>query len=115
MALKDIKAKIEIEERERRRYEAYASASLRNTLSTLSTQGKGGRNQALFNAACALSWIMRAGIVSQQSLTDSLMNACTANGLRKENGDRDALATIARAFAKTQHTGIPTLKERATQ
>ena len=108
----DIKAKIEIEERERRRYEAYASASLRNTLSTLSTQGKGGRNQALFNAACALSWIMRAGIVSQQSLTDSLMEACTANGLRKENGDRDTLATIARAFDKTKGDGVPVLRDR---
>lgn len=109
------KRKVEIEEFERRRYEAYGSKAIDNTLRNLAGQGAGSRNEALFRAACAISWVTRTDppVMSAEELAEKLLAACRSNGLVKDNGEPDTKATIARAFKRTANEGIPELKERA--
>ena len=105
--------KIEIEEAERRRYERYAEVARSNTISNLSGQSHPGRNQALYNATCALAWTVKADIFSRSTIEADLMEACKSNGLITDNGEKDARDTIKRAFSRTANAGIPKLKERA--
>lgn len=104
---------IDIDVHQRRRYEGYAHAALRRTIESLANHTKGGRNAALFNAACSLAWTLSAGIVPRETLKTKLIEACMENGLIQANGLRDALSTIERGFAKAANDGLPVLKERA--
>lgn len=104
--------RIDFNDRERKRMEAYALAALTNQVNRLGMQGKGGRNGLLFSAVCTLGKFVHSGVLGQDRLQKSLIEACERNGLIKDNGTTDALKTIARGLKFSVGDALPNLAER---
>lgn len=99
-----------ISEDHRKRYQAMADKALEKQISKLVTMRKGGRNDALYRSVCALAVFVRHGFLSQETVEDAAYAAASANGLLKENGEKDVRKTIAEALKHQDE--LPKLTER---
>lgn len=55
---------------------------------------KSGRNQALFVGSASLGRFSHAGLIDPRVISQSMYDACSENGLLKEDGVRSVMATI---------------------
>lgn len=94
-----------------RRYAAYAPGYLARQASRLASKGRPGRNGDLFTITCFIVPLVRNGFLSQQEVEEAMFSACESNGLVKDNGPRDVLTTISKAF-KHSKNGLPELEDR---
>jgi len=97
---------------ERRRYEGFALAKIDARVKHLSGMGKGGRNREAFALTCAAGRFVHHGIISREILEASIIDACNANGLNKENGINDLKATIERGLGYSRNDELPQLADR---
>lgn len=72
----------------------YAEAALRKTVDDLAAVTQGGRNRALNASAYGLYRLVAAGRLHEHEVEKALLDACAANGLLREDGQRACLATI---------------------
>ena len=86
----------------------FAEACIRNTAWRLSGV-RGGRNQALFNAACALGKYVHNGIVTEYDVRSALMTAARTNGYAAKDGEHRAQDTITSGIAKARNDRLPDL------
>jgi hypothetical protein len=75
---------------------AYARAALDGEVAMLRQATKQGRNNQLYRAALKLA--KRRNILVEDVVRSTLLAACVANGLLKEDGQRQCNNTISSAF-----------------
>jgi hypothetical protein len=102
----------QLPEVERKRYEAYARKAVDAQAQELAAAGAGGRNVALFNAACSVGRFAHHGLVTHAEVTAALVAACDRNGLLKEDGRHSILATIRSAIGFSSNDPLPELEDR---
>ena len=95
-----------------KRMVAYARTVLRSAASELASMSSGGRNLELFNAACKLGRYVHHRVLAECEFESELMAACSSNGLFREDGQRNCLATIRSGLAKSRNDGLPVLENR---
>lgn len=76
----------------------YALAAMDREIDALRRLGRGGRNDALNRAALSLGSLAGAGALSEAVARAALLDACAANGLLADDGERACLATIDSGF-----------------
>ena len=98
-----------MEKRQRRYFETGFAAHL----ARLSAMGRGsGRNDATYRSACRWGRYAHHGIASRQELVDGYLNACRANGLLMEDGDKACRATINGGISKAVNDRLEDLPNR---
>jgi hypothetical protein len=86
------------------RARAYGQAALRDEIAMLASTPRGSRNHALNRAAFSLFQLVAAGELTESEVTESLRQACMANGLAADDGWNSVRATIrSGARAGLQH------------
>ena len=96
-----------------RRRLAYARRVLETELAKLITL-TGGRNWALFQAACRVGKHVHYGFITEAEVVNSLMAACDANGYVDAplGGRKQALDTIKSGLKKSSGDALPGLANR---
>jgi putative DNA primase/helicase len=84
-----------ITDQQRKRYQAMAEKTLDTNVGKLVSMKKGRRNDAMYRGVCACAVFVRHGFLSQDMVEDAFYAAASANGLLKENGEKDVRNTIA--------------------
>jgi hypothetical protein len=95
-----------------KRLQAYAEIALRREAEQLGAVQAGGRNQALFAAACKLGWAVHHRVVGLGDFEGALLGGCERNGLVKEEGRSACLATIRSGLHRAANDPPPMLEER---
>lgn len=102
----------QIGDAERKRYAGFALAKIDARVKEIAAMGKGGRNREAFALVCAAGRFIHHGIIGLDDLKGKLIEACDKNGLNKENGVNDLMATIERGLGYSKSDELPELKER---
>lgn len=77
---------------------AYAHVALERELRAVANAHAGGRNAALYKAACSLGGLCAGGMLPAEPVASDLFNAAIACGLVGDDGETAARATIASGF-----------------
>jgi hypothetical protein len=86
------------------------SASASSVASKLaSLRPGGGRNIALFRAACSLGKFAHNGIVTDHEVRSALMDAARVNGYVAKDGEHQAQLTITSGFNISRNDPLPDL------
>jgi hypothetical protein len=100
--------------RERKRYEAYAHAKLKQRCTELAAMGKdSGRNTTAFSIAAAIGRYVHHGIIKEAEAVEAITAACRSNGLLKEDGPHAIQATIRSGLLKARNDQLPELQDRS--
>lgn len=91
----------------------WADSALRGETTKVAAAQKGSRNLQLFNSTCALGRYVHNGVLSEVDLTGPLLGACDTNGLLREDGRSQCIATIRSALTKAVDDELPDLERRA--
>jgi hypothetical protein len=96
-----------------KRMRLYAEAALEGERQALVRMpADSGRNWGLFLAGCKLGKYVHHGVLSLGELEDRLLEACTGNGLIKEDGLPACKATLASGLRKAEGDDLPVLEDR---
>jgi hypothetical protein len=102
----------DIDAAQRKRFEGFAYTALKAETSKLAQTNKPGRNAELFRISCLLGKWVANGILPQDFLERSLLDACQANGLIRENGPKDVKDTLADGLFHSRNDALPDLTDR---
>lgn len=96
------------------RMTAYGMSALEIELKRLAETRSGGRNHALNTAAFNLGQLVAGGVLEQAEVEACLLDACIANGLLREDGERQCRRTIESGMrgGMAQPRGVPEEAER---
>jgi hypothetical protein len=94
-----------------KRMKAWAERCLSNEMNNLITV-RGGRNWALFKAACKLAKYVHHGVLSEMEVVASLESACKINGYEAKAGKQQAYATIRSGLDKGRGDQLPVLQDK---
>ena len=102
---------------EKQRYTAYARTGLKNEAEALAKIAEGGRNRALFDAACKLGQFAHHEVLAIEELADTLAEACgePGNGLAAEDGLPSVRATIESGLFTSRNDPLRLLKDRTAE
>src|SRR5262249_42884061 len=78
----------------------------------LATTCQGSRNEELFRLACYLGKYVHYGIVHEREFISGLEEACTVNGLMRQDGLPAIRATIRSGLKASRNDALPLLEER---
>jgi putative DNA primase/helicase len=101
-----------IGEMERKRYEGYFKTAFTERLKELATTSEGSRNEELYRLACYLGKYVLYGIAAEEEFFSGLEEACTANGLVRQDGLPAVRATIKSGLRASRNDALPLLEER---
>jgi hypothetical protein len=94
------------------RMQAYARKVLEARANELAGMVDGGRNEALFRAACCVGKFEHHKVIPEGEVERVLLGACDRNDLKQDDGERQCLATIRQGLKKSKDDKLPTLKDR---
>ncbi len=95
-----------------KRHRAYCTKGLRADVKSLACLREPGRNGALFKAAARWGKYVHHAIISTDELQIPLLDACNANGLIKNDGRRNCVATIQTGMEKARGDMLEDLPQR---
>jgi hypothetical protein len=94
------------------RMRAYAEAALAAEASALRGMPKdSGRNRRLFDAGCKLGRYVQHQVLTKAELEGALVEACCANGLLAEDGQRACERTLESGLRKAEGDDLPVLED----
>jgi putative DNA primase/helicase len=96
---------------QRGRYDAYARGALRAATDELSRIPEGGRNHELFKAAASLSRFITAELLTSEEVYAALDEACTVNGLLRDDGAYSVHRTISSGIQTGMYRSVEALTE----
>lgn len=73
-------------------------------------QPSSGRNDRAFRLVCRVGRWAHHGIIARDQLIADVLDACTANGLVRDDGNKAVLDTIASGLARSAHDALPELE-----
>jgi hypothetical protein len=78
----------------------YGQRALVEELAKVASATLGSRNAQLYESSLKLFALVKAGVLDYAVVENSLIDACRANGLSADDGERSVRNTIASAFKK---------------
>lgn len=93
------------------RMRAWALKGLKLEAEKVANTGEGGRNRRLLDSVCALGKYVHHNVLSEEEVTERMVNACAENGflydLLRGGGMEPTLATIASGLRKSAGDSLP--------